>query len=356
MRKHSRSNISEEKKISAENQIVEISKTVDYFISEYTVELLAQKTNNEDFFIPGYQREFTWEEKRQSKFIESILMGLPIPFLFFWERPDSGKLEIVDGSQRLRTIQSFINNKLILCNLEKLTLINGFSYNDLEISRQRKFRNKSIRGIILSEKVDDETRLDLFERINTGSKNANDAEIRRAVLSGPFMDMIIELSQNDFVEKLLPTTQKRYQVREREELITRFFAYGDGLDEYKEEPSRFLYNYVKKMNIKSEDDKSIIDCYKNRLINTFYFVDKYFPYGFKKEKQANTIPRARFESLAIGAFLALKEQKNLNPSEDTINKLFKSSKFLKEIRSDGANAKKRLTNRINITRDILLER
>ena len=78
----------------AEKQIIEQSKRIEYYLTDYSVELLALKMGKGDFEIPGYQREDTWEDERKSRFIESLLMGLPIPFLFFWEQPD-GKLEVV---------------------------------------------------------------------------------------------------------------------------------------------------------------------------------------------------------------------------------------------------------------------
>lgn len=78
----------------AEKQIIDQSKRIDFYITEYTIEILAQKMRNDDFVIPDYQREFTWKDKRKSRFIESVLMGLPIPFLFFWESPEMEKLEI----------------------------------------------------------------------------------------------------------------------------------------------------------------------------------------------------------------------------------------------------------------------
>src|SRR6266853_1018285 len=99
--------LTEEMVAAAEDQILEQSKRIDFYITEYSVELLASKMRGGEFEVPYYQREFTWEPERKSRFIESLLMGLPIPFLFFWERAE-GKLEIVDGSQRLRTIHQFI--------------------------------------------------------------------------------------------------------------------------------------------------------------------------------------------------------------------------------------------------------
>src|SRR5262245_50697203 len=122
---------------AAELQIAEQSKRIDYYLTEYSVELLASKMRDEEFEIPAYQREDTWEPERKSSFIESVLMGLPIPFLFFWEKPDTGKLEIVDGSQRLRTIQQFIFGDFEVGPLEQLTRLEGLRFRDLPASRQR---------------------------------------------------------------------------------------------------------------------------------------------------------------------------------------------------------------------------
>ena len=120
---------------AAEAQIVEQSKRIEFYLTEYSIELLAKKMNDEEFEIPGYQREDTWEPERKSRFIESLLMGLPIPFLFFWESPGTGKLEIVDGSQRLRTIQQFLGGDLVLGELDQLTSLQGLKFGDLPGSR-----------------------------------------------------------------------------------------------------------------------------------------------------------------------------------------------------------------------------
>src|ERR1700730_2638929 len=104
---------------AAEAEIVEQSKRIEFYITEYSVELLATKMRDKDFRVPPYQREFTWEDERQSRFIDSVVRALPIPFLFFWEMGD-GHLEIVDGSQRLRTIEEFIFGDFRLGELEAL--------------------------------------------------------------------------------------------------------------------------------------------------------------------------------------------------------------------------------------------
>jgi hypothetical protein len=232
---------------AAEQQIFEHSKRIEFYLTEYSIELLASKMQAREFEIPPYQREDTWEPERKSRFIESLLMGLPITFLFFWESPATGKLEIVDGSQRLRTIEQFVLGDMVLKELEDLTCLEGMSFRDLPESRQRKIRNRSIRGIVLNEHADEQARFDLFDRINTGSKIANKAEVRRGALVGPFLDLVVDLARDKLFGKLAPVPEKQAQLREREELVTRFFAYGDGLEGYPDRVSPFLFAYAKKM-------------------------------------------------------------------------------------------------------------
>lgn len=343
-----------EEKDAAEQQIAEQAKRIDYYLTEYSLELLATKMRDGEFEVPGYQREYTWEEERKWRFIESILMNLPIPFLFFWENPQTGKLEIVDGSQRLRTIQEFIFGDLVLGELDKLPLVSGFAFNDLPEARQRKFKNRSIRGIVLNEHADDQARFDLFERINTGSKVANKAEVRRGALRGPFLDLVIALSQEPRFVELTPVSDKQMKEREREELVTRFFAYGDGLDDYADEVSPFLFSYAKKMNQQMADTPALVEQYRQRFKAMVDFVAAAFPFGFRRTASGRASPRARFESIAVGTYLALQQNAGLVPQRDKVNAWVQDKSFAEVTGSDGANAISRLERRIHFVRDQLL--
>jgi len=297
----------------AEAQIVEQSKRIDFFLTEYSVEILAQKVRDGEYVVPAYQREFTWEDRRKSRFIESLIMGLPIPFIFFWEMPD-GKLEIVDGSQRLRTIEEFIYGGFQLGDLDPLTHLSGFRFDDLPESRQRKIKNRSVRGIVLNEHADEAARLDMFERINTGSKNANNAEIRRGALAGPFLDLVVDLANLPLLADLAPMPAKAKKERGYEELVTRFFAYGDGLETYRDRPSDFLFTYSKKMNEAFATDPALADVYRARFNTVMEFVARNFPIGFRKTEKGAATPRARFEAIAVGAQRALVERPELADS------------------------------------------
>jgi len=354
MLKEEKPRFTEDEISDAEKQIVEQSKRIEFYITEYTVEILALKMRNGDFEVPTYQREDTWEDKRKSRFIESVLMGLPIPFLFFWESPETGKLEVVDGSQRLRTIEQFVLGDLILGDLEQLSLLSGFKFNDLPESRQRKLKNRSIRGIVLSEHTDEQSRFDLFERINTSSKIANKAEVRRGALGGPFQDLVISLSKETTFINLAPVSDQQEKEREREELVTRFFAYGDGLDTYKDQVSAFLYNYTKTMNEHFKQKPENIQVYRERFHKTMEFVSRNFPWGFRRTPKGKITPRARFEAIAIGSYSALQKRPEIMEQSFNVESWLNSKQFKEIIGADGANAKGRLTARINSVRDRLL--
>ncbi|WP_212735570.1 DUF262 domain-containing protein [Herbidospora galbida] len=342
---------------AAEAQIVEQAKRIDFYITEYSVEILANKMRTGEYVVPAYQREFTWEPERKSKFIESLIMGLPIPFIFFWEMPD-GKLEIVDGSQRLRTLEEFIFGELQLGELDQLTRLAGFYFTDLPESRQRKIKNRSIRGIVLNEHADEAARLDMFERINTGSKHANNAEIRRGALAGPFISMVIDLAKDPTFAKLAPMSNKREKERGPEELVTRFFAYGDGLEGYRDRPSDFIFDYVKKMNEEFTNNPRLATFYRKRFSDTMAFVKRVFPHGFTKTRNGRATPRARFESIAIGAFWALSDRpelESLSPELIDVSGWIHGQEFSDITGSDGANAKARLKGRIDFVRSRLVE-
>ena len=342
-------------KEAAESEILERSKRIDSYLSEYTIEFLADKMKDGHFVVPAYQREFTWEPRRKSRFIESVLMGLPIPFLFFWEMPD-GRLEVVDGSQRLRTIEEWVHGGLQLGELEELPALSNSRFADLLEARQRKVKNRSIRGIILNEKADDQARFDMFERINTGSKAANKAEVRRGALGGPFINLVIELAKNARFARIAPVPQKALNEREREELVTRFFAYGDGLDGYKDRPAIFLFDYTRRMNERFEKDPKLIPDYRARFAEMVKFIELHSPNGFRKAKSSTTTPRVRFEALAVGSYLALQAKPKLAidgpsvPVTDWID----SDDFSKVTTSDGANVVSKLRGRINFVRQKLL--
>lgn len=358
---------------SAETQIRELQRDVDYQVREYPIEVVVKKhtegleDGRNELFVPDYQRDLVWDDERQSKFIESLLIGLPIPYLFAADvggedEELAGRLEIVDGTQRIRTLARFISGDLELRGLEKLTALNGFRYEDLAPSRQRRFGRITLRMIELTEQANEETRRDMFERINTGSVQLNPMETRRGTLPGPFMEFIDEISKDARFAKLAPVSKPNSKRLEREELTSRFFTFFDryekyGRDESGKMISEFVDAYVADMNeaIRAEGASSpTIARLRDVWTRTMDFVERHFPAGFAKTTGARSTPRVRFEAIAVGSARALQENSKLAPTRDEIRSWLESTEFKKLTTSDAANNRARVVGRIDFVRKKLL--
>jgi len=351
--------ITEKQKNNAEKQILEKIKNYDYDTVEYPIEVIIQQyedgIENDDgeIYIPDYQREFVWPEKRKSKFIESIILGIPIPYIFFADV--DGRYEIVDGSQRIRTLHAFISDKvekekkLKLENLEKLTELNGFYFEDLSLIRQRRIRKKSLKMIALGEKTDAKARIDLFERINTGSDELKQIEVLKGTYGGKFYDFVSECANNELFITLCPISEKRTLREEPQQMVLRFFAYSENRIDYQGKVAPFIETYIKSKKdnftekIKKEMQKSFVAMLK--------FVDKNFENGFAKTKNAKSTPRVRFEAISVGVYLALLE----NPTLDKVNTdWLEYDEFKTHTRSDAANNRLKLIGRTDYVKNKLL--
>jgi len=344
----------------AMSQLAEAQRVLDYDTKEFTIEFLVQKfgdglSDEADIYVPAYQRRFNWDIRRQSRFIESVLLGLPVPFLFFGEAND-GRYEVVDGMQRLSTCSAFQNNTLELIGLERLDLLDGCHFKDLSDPQQRKFKNRTIRSVVLSDRASPDDRRDLFDRINTSSLIAEPSEIRRGAIGGIVTDLIDELAADPQFLRICPITEAARKRREGEELITRFFAFGEGLERYRDRIGEFLDDWVKAANLRATADPSIVPEYRERFHRVMKFVEAHFPFGFRKTASARTSPRVRFDAIAVGAHLALVKQ----PTLGTTALKFHPQEWLDEddfrllTTSGSANVKSKIENRIYYVEHMLL--
>lgn len=350
--------IGDDDREKAEGEITQHLRIVDYDTKEYPVETIVMKyltrktEDDSDLFVPDYQRDFTWTAERQSKFIESILIGLPIPYIFVADVSEKeGRLEIVDGSQRIRTLSAFVTNRLKLSGLTKLGSLNGFRFGDLELVRQRRFLRRTIHMIELSEKADEEVRRDIFERINTGSDVLKDMEVRRGIVPGPFLTLIEQCAADPVFKELAPLSPGSEKRREREELVLRFFAYLDNYKGFEKRVREFLDEYLKV----TQKDFDIVkaEAFKKSFFDTLEFVRRVFPNGFKKAQGHKRTPHIRFEAIAVGSALALRENPNLQPADvDWLD----SPEFKRYTTSDSSNSKPKVIRRIEFVRDRLLGR
>ena len=242
-----------------------------------------------------------------------------------------------------------MSNDLELANLKKLNSLLGFKYDDVPDYFKKKFDKTNIRVVVLSDETTLDIRQEIFTRINTSGVKANPIEVRRGqFMKTDFMEFIKECSKDDVFLRLCPvsdTLKKRY---EGQELVLRFFAYLNNYKKFEHRVDQFIDDYV-------DSNKDTFN--KNEYLKEFKgmldFVDKNFPYGFAKSKNAKSTPRVRFEAISVGVALALRENENL-----IVNNVdwIESDEFKVHTTSHASNSLNRVMGRIEYVKNMLLER
>ena len=239
-----------------DNQIEEkysnLSFRVIYQSNNYFLPQIKDLIKNKEVINlrPEYQRRQRWTNTQKSLLIESLLLNIPVPPVFFYES-DLARYEVMDGQQRLNAIHEFMENSFKLSGLEKLDFLNKRQYNELPPKVRRGLERASISAIILlrETKSDEQdpflVRRYVFERLNTGGKPLNAQEMRNSLYRGPFNETIISLTRNATFCKIFgipqyaevdeneyyenPARQKNnlYRTMGDCQIVLRFFALKD---------------------------------------------------------------------------------------------------------------------------------
>jgi hypothetical protein len=238
---------------------------------DFSVQDLVNKIKEEDILLdPEYQRYYVWEasdgkENKKSRLIESLLLNIPVPVIYFAET-ETLKYEVIDGQQRLRTFKDFLNDKFALKNLEVRNDVNGKKYSELEQPDKDEIRKRSIRAIVILNNSDEDVKYQVFERLNMGSIELTPQELRNNTLRGEFNQLLRELAKNEIFHKLFKFHLNADEVNmSREELVLRFFAYQEP-EEIKrtDDLQEFLTEYMKEEVQKEKKRGLEITATKNR--------------------------------------------------------------------------------------------
>ncbi len=330
----------------AEQEIREMQHEVRYDLRDFTIDYIVTKFRESFFYVPPYQREFIWPSTHKCRFVESVILGLPIPMMFVADM-DDGRLEIVDGAQRIQTLEEFTNSDLRLEGLKRLKSLEGFVFSDLPIAQQRKFGTKALRVVVLEDSTTPELRQEVFDRVNTSGVRARASEVRRGALTGPFMDFVKKLANDKRFVELCPISDKMKKRREDEELVLRFFAYSDTYKDFRHDVDSFLDRYACEHRTAFEAKRL-----QSEFDSTMEFVEKHFPHGFAKGPGAQITPRVRFEAIAVGTNLALRLKQDLSPSD--VHRWLASAEFEDHTTTHASNSGPRLRGRVEFVRDHLL--
>lgn len=150
---------------------------------------------------PAFQRDYVWDNVRKSRLIESILLNIPLP-MFYFSRDKNGKLQVVDGLQRLTTIYKFFKNEFKLSKLEYLGEdCEGKYFKRTDLDENKSLRPRFVRALrryqidcnVIEPSTPENVKLDIFKRLNTGGKELNKQEVRHAFMKKDVRDFIREL-------------------------------------------------------------------------------------------------------------------------------------------------------------------
>ena len=208
------------------------------------VETLLKRIEEKHLILrPDFQRTSVWDGTKKSRLVESLLLNLPIPPCFFAEDEDGTRV-VVDGQQRLNSIDDFYHGRYALSGLQVLTDLNGKKWAELPPKLDRKILQRVIRTLVISHHSNPGIRFEIFERLNSGGEPLTEQEIRNATLRGEFNKLLNQISNTD--DFLRAVHAKRPDPRLRHhELVLRFFAVRASLKNYRPPLKMILSEYMR---------------------------------------------------------------------------------------------------------------
>lgn len=320
-------------------------------------ELVRMVSAGELVIAPEYQRKFRWQAERESKLIESLFLGLPVPAIFVATNKD-GTWELIDGLQRVSTIAHFLGadidgdgdllakiNKagpLKLEGLKELNLFNDKLYSELPIAAQLGFSKRALRVTALSDKADPNVRYDIFERLNTGGVVLTPQEIRACVYRGKFADFIDELARDENFKSLLKLQEKKSNDGTSEELVLKFFAYLEDRANFKGDVTEFLNSYMEKQSGGPSIKKQRV-LFKAAAKSLFDVMG-----GPILRRNVNVTPINLAEAALVAAAELVAAKAPLNPQQEWTN-----DRELVRMSTKGTNTRNYLEGRIARARELL---
>ena len=232
-------------------------------------EVLRRIGQNAYIMDPDFQRDFIWPEDKQSKLIESVLMRIPLPVFYFAE-DDQGRMVVVDGLQRLSTFKRFVDGELRL-TLPGQDELHNKRFDDLSPKLKNRVEDCNLIFYIIDAQVAEQTRLDIFERVNSGAPLTRQ-QMRNSLYMGEATRFLRTEAQTEIFLSATGHSLNKETMRDRE-FVNRFCAFQLlDLDEYKGNMDDFLAQVLKKMNRLTEKDLSRLSMEFRRGLKNNYAV------------------------------------------------------------------------------------
>jgi Protein of unknown function DUF262 len=306
---------------------------IDVITRPMTVDLLLSRTENKMINLqPDFQRRWgVWDQRRQSRLIESLLLRIPLPVLYAAEDEDE-RWEIVDGIQRLSTIARFIKPEvigerpLILSGLEYLHDYEGTGFEGLSPRLKMRLREAELIIHLIRKGTPPEVKFNIFARINTGGIALSAQELRHAITPGKARDLLETWASLPSFIKATDGSVQPIRMDDRE-LVLRFLAfYLLGLESYKQpDMDGFLIGAMKAINVASDDDLSTAQFHFISALDTASAIFGHDAFRKRFSKNAGRLPinKAVFEALSVNlAKLSSTDAAKLEQNGEAVREAF----------------------------------
>jgi len=346
--------------IDESQEVTPFRYTVTSYGADYPVDGLVKRLNAGDIVVPyfdpeaqladpiqGYQRQFVWTKTQCDRFVESLLLGLPVPGIFLVKR-DDGKFLVLDGQQRLRTLQAFykgvLRDKAFALHEDNVQKqFASLTYENLPAEDRRRLDDSIIHATIVrqDEPSDDQSSVYLvFERLNTGGTSLQPQEVRIALYGGGLMKMLRKANELEAWRKIYGSKSKRFK---DQELILRFFAFLYWHEQYTRPMKDFLNRYAAaNKNFQIQSEQELEEIFRLTTETVFSaFADR----AFRLKKAINA---AVMDSVMVGIAGRIKAKgkvSELEPLRRKYDALLKDSDYLSAVEratADEESVKKRL--------------
>lgn len=232
--------------------------------ADYTLEVLHRKWISREILVPDFQRLYVWKRSQASKLIESFLVGLPVPAVFFYVERHSNKYIVIDGQQRLKSIFFYLDgyyeddgsaarSEFRLMGINRDSRYYNKAFDDLTEEDRRKLNDSVLRAFIVQQlNPDDDTSMyHIFERLNTGGTLLANQEIRNCVYQGNLSNFLDEINKFEAWRDILGKSREDSRKKDVE-LLLRFLALRDASG-YDSPMKDFLSRFMKKHKDASEE-------------------------------------------------------------------------------------------------------
>jgi hypothetical protein len=208
---------------------------------DYSITTVVDYLRAGHIFVPRFQRGYVWTETQAARLIESLIIQCPIPVIYLSQEPDE-RLSVIDGNQRLQSIQRYLENRFELKGLTAYPELEGLKYFELDPRFQRHIINRTLRCIVIMKDTHPQVKFDVFERLNTGAVKLSAQELRHGIYHGKLIDWLDRVGRDTRWRNL--TSGKSDKRMKAEEFLLRFLALHFGFDNYEKPLAAFLNTFA----------------------------------------------------------------------------------------------------------------